>query len=81
VVIPTRHEAASIEPFLDRVLGTLQGIPTEMIVVDDSDHDHMEDLYGNSKATFGQGILVLRHIFGLTRNQAATTRTKSHRHR
>jgi cellulose synthase/poly-beta-1,6-N-acetylglucosamine synthase-like glycosyltransferase len=45
VVIPTRHEAASIEPFLDRVLGTLQGIPTEMIVVDDSDHDHTEDLY------------------------------------
>jgi dolichol-phosphate mannosyltransferase len=39
VVIPTRHEAKTIEAFLRQTFAALEGIPAEVIVVDDSDHD------------------------------------------
>jgi dolichol-phosphate mannosyltransferase len=58
VVIPTRHEAASIEAFLDRVLGALEGIPTEIIVVDDSDHDHTVAVLSRVRERVGDQLVV-----------------------
>jgi dolichol-phosphate mannosyltransferase len=39
VVIPTRHEARTIAAFLRRIRRALEGIPAEIVVVDDSDLD------------------------------------------
>ncbi|WP_131768873.1 glycosyltransferase [Candidatus Protofrankia californiensis] len=42
VVVPTRNEAANIEPLLRRLDSALAGLPSEVIFVDDSDDDTPE---------------------------------------
>ncbi len=42
VVVPTRNEAANIEPLLRRLDCALAGLPSEVIFVDDSDDDTPE---------------------------------------
>jgi dolichol-phosphate mannosyltransferase len=44
VVIPTRNEAATITPFLKRLLFALKSIEAEIIVIDDSDDGTVEIL-------------------------------------
>ncbi|KLL12290.1 MULTISPECIES: glycosyltransferase family 2 protein [Protofrankia] len=46
VVVPTRNEAANIEPLLRRLDAALAGLPSEVIFVDDSDDDTPEIAMG-----------------------------------
>ena len=64
VVIPTRHEARSIGAFLDRAAGALRGLDSEIVVVDDSDHDNTVDALEDAKRRFGERLVVLHRPKG-----------------
>ena len=59
VVIPTRNEAANVEPLLARLASALEGIDHELIFVDDSDDGTLEAL--SAHATRNGRRLVLHH--------------------
>ena len=62
VVLPTRHEAGTIGPFLARTLRALVGIPAEVVVVDDSDRDDTAGVLLRLREELGLGeALVVRH--------------------
>src|SRR5439155_4902624 len=60
VVIPTRHEAGTIEDVLRRIRMALAEVPTEIIVVDDSDHDSTLEILERVRDEF-DGALVVEH--------------------
>jgi dolichol-phosphate mannosyltransferase len=65
VVIPTRHEAATIGPFLHHVQSALCEVDFELIVVDDSDHDNTFDvLLGLKREVGGERLVVLHRPHG-----------------
>jgi glycosyltransferase involved in cell wall biosynthesis len=64
VVIPTRHEAATIEGFLGRVLRALDGIRAEVIVVDDSDHDNTLEVLLRVGRRAGEHVVILHRPAG-----------------
>ena len=59
IVVPTRHEAASIEAFLDRVLRAVTGISAEIVVVDDSDRDNTFEVLLRVKERVGESVVVV----------------------
>jgi dolichol-phosphate mannosyltransferase len=61
IVIPTRHEAATIGPFLHRVRDTLYGTDFEIIVVDDSDRDNTVEVLHDLQTEFGSEQLTVLH--------------------
>jgi dolichol-phosphate mannosyltransferase len=62
VVLPTRHEAGTIGAFLARTLRALEGIPAEVVVVDDSDRDDTAGVLLRLRERLGLGeALVVRH--------------------
>ncbi len=61
VVIPTRHEAATIGQFLRRVRAALSGLDFEIIVVDDSDRDNTVAVLLDLQRELGNDRLVILH--------------------
>src|SRR5262245_10141351 len=62
VGLPPRHEADTIEAFLARLLRALEGIPAEVVVVDDSDRDDTAGVLLRLRERLGLGeALVVRH--------------------
>ena len=62
VVLPTRHEAGTIGGFLARTLRALEGIPAEVVVVDDSDRDDTPGVLLRLREELGlEDVLVVRH--------------------
>jgi dolichol-phosphate mannosyltransferase len=61
VVVPTRHEAGSIEAFLHRLAHALASIPFEIVVVDDSDHDNTVDVLEHVQHQLGSDRLIVVH--------------------
>jgi dolichol-phosphate mannosyltransferase len=61
VVVPTRHEAGSIEAFLRRLADALASIPFEIVVVDDSDHDTTVEVLEQVQHQLGSERLVVVH--------------------
>ena len=53
LIIPTRNEAENIEPLLDRLVEALRGLSAEIIFVDDSDDDTVDEV-----VRAGGGLLV-----------------------
>jgi dolichol-phosphate mannosyltransferase len=73
VVIPTRHEAATIEGFLARVLRALEGIPAEVVVVDDSDHDNTMEALLRFRRRDPERIVVLHRPVGIVAERTLGT--------
>jgi len=61
VVIPTRHEAATIGGFLHRVCDAVRDVPTEIVVVDDSDADGTPDVLQQLQLELGRDRLTVLH--------------------
>jgi dolichol-phosphate mannosyltransferase len=61
IVIPTRHEAATIGPFLHRVHTALCDMEFEIIVVDDSDRDNTVKVLLDLQQELGDDRLVVLH--------------------
>jgi dolichol-phosphate mannosyltransferase len=61
IVIPTRHEAATIGPFLRRVRSVLSETDFELIVVDDSDRDNTVEVLLDLQRELGSDRLVVVH--------------------
>ena len=64
VVIPSRHEAATIAGFVYRTLRALEGTPAEIIVVDDSDRDNTVAVLQRLREEFGELLVVLHRSQG-----------------
>jgi dolichol-phosphate mannosyltransferase len=64
LVIPTRHEASTIEAFLERTFQALDGIASEIIVVDDSDRDNTVEVLERVQARRPDHIVVLHRPQG-----------------
>src|SRR5581483_6410129 len=60
VVMPTRHEADTIESVILRTFDALRGIPGEVVVVDDSDRDNTVEILEGLRRRIGPA-LVVRH--------------------
>ena len=61
IVIPTRHEAVTIGPFLRELDAELSDTDFELIVVDDSDHDNTVEILLELQKQFGDDRLVVLH--------------------
>jgi dolichol-phosphate mannosyltransferase len=61
VVIPTRHEAATIGPFLHRLSNALAELDYEIIVVDDSDRDKTVRALLASQRDLSNERLIILH--------------------
>src|SRR6266487_6384663 len=61
VVIPTRHEAATIGGFLHRACDAVRDVPTEIVVVDDSDNDSTPDVLQQLQLELGPDRLAVLH--------------------
>jgi dolichol-phosphate mannosyltransferase len=61
IVIPTRHEAATIGPFLHRVRESLRDVDFEVVVVDDSDCDNTVEVLFDLQRELGGDRLVIVH--------------------
>jgi dolichol-phosphate mannosyltransferase len=61
IVIPTRHEAATIGSFLHRVRAALSGLNLELIVVDDSDRDNTVAVLVEAQRALGNEQMVMLH--------------------
>jgi dolichol-phosphate mannosyltransferase len=64
VVVPTRHEAATICGFVDQLSHALSGIPMEVIFVDDSDLDDTAGVLLRKRAEVGDWLVVLHRPRG-----------------
>lgn len=64
VVIPTRHEAATIGAFLYRTFRALGDLPTEVIVVDDSDRDNTVEVLEALRQEIGSSLIVVHRPKG-----------------
>ncbi|MBV9327808.1 MAG: glycosyltransferase family 2 protein [Chloroflexi bacterium] len=61
VVIPTRHEARTVGPFLHQLQTVLSGTDFEIIVVDDSDRDNTLEVLLDVQRELGSQRLVVLH--------------------
>jgi len=73
VVIPTRHEAATIDPFIHRVLDALDGVACELIVVDDSDRDNTVEVLLRLQEQLGERLVVVHRPRGSVANRTLGT--------
>jgi dolichol-phosphate mannosyltransferase len=64
VIIPTRHEAATIESFLARLFLALGDIRAEVVVVDDSDRDNTVELLHQEQRRVGERLVVAHRPAG-----------------
>lgn len=64
VIIPTRHEASTIDGFLERLFLALEGIPAEVVVVDDSDRDNTVELLQRARERIGDRLAVAHRAPG-----------------
>lgn len=61
VIIPTRHEASTIRPFVHRVLDAVGETSCEIVVVDDSDRDNTVEVLRDLQCELGADRLVMHH--------------------
>jgi dolichol-phosphate mannosyltransferase len=73
LVIPTRHESATIRGFLNRAFAALRGIPAEIIVVDDSDHDDTFRVLLRVREELGDRLVVLHRERGSVSERTLST--------
>ena len=59
VVVPTKNEADNIDELLSRVARATAGIPTEVILVDDSD-DHAPEVVAKSRRGLRLSVSLIR---------------------
>jgi dolichol-phosphate mannosyltransferase len=64
IVIPTRDEAANIRGILYRIHSALKGIPSEIIAVDDSDHDNTWEVLLQLRDELGEQLAVVHREKG-----------------
>lgn len=61
IVIPTRHESSTIAPFIQRLLRAVREVPTEIVVVDDSDYDNTVEVLEQLQIAYGRDRLNVLH--------------------
>ena len=64
IVIPTRHEAATIAGFLHRALRAMEDTPVEIVVVDDSDRDNTFEVVQYVRERVGDHVVALHRARG-----------------
>ena len=64
VVIPTRHEADTIGAFIERLLRAVDGIPIEIVMVDDSDRDNTVQVLLALREKLDGRLVVLHRSIG-----------------